>query len=94
MHITHTKKVWEGIMNKGEETRKKQVEDIKYIQSTVGLEYLGPRYMGIAKARLLMPDASYEKLSLYCNPSADRGTVYRYLKYISSVADLLRSKAS
>lgn len=68
----------------------KQLEDILYIQDTVGFSDLSPGLKEIAKLRMEQPDASLKELgSMLSNPIGKSGVNHR-LRKLSVIADSLR----
>lgn len=68
----------------------KQLEDILYIQDTVGFSDLSPGLKEIAKLRMEQPDASLKELgSMLSNPIGKSGVNHR-LRKLSIIADSLR----
>ena len=70
----------------------KQVEDIRYIESTIGLSALPEVLEEAAKVRLNNPDASLKELGeAMCPPLGKSGMNHR-LKRISEIASELKGK--
>lgn len=68
----------------------KQLEDILYIQNTIGFGDLSPGLKEIAKLRMEQPDASLKELgSMLGNPIGKSGVNHR-LRKLSIIADSLR----
>ena len=70
----------------------KQVEDIKYICSTVGLEQLREGLAQTAKMRLEHPEATLKELGELMDPPLGKSGVNHRLKNLSALADDLRSQ--
>ena len=70
----------------------KQVEDIKYICSTVGLEQLPEGLAQTAKMRLEHPEATLKELGELMDPPLGKSGVNHRLKNLSALADDLRSQ--
>lgn len=69
----------------------KQVEDIKYICSAVGLENLPESLAETAKKRLEYPEATLKELGEYMDPPLGKSGVNHRLKKLSELAEDLRS---
>lgn len=77
-------------INKTVSAAVKQVEDIHYIQSTMGLEKLPEMLQEIAEARLAYPNATLKELGdLLSEPIGKSGVNHR-LRKISEIAEELR----
>ena len=70
----------------------KQVEDIKYICSTIGLEQLPEGLAQTAKMRLEHPEATLKELGELMDPPLGKSGVNHRLKNLSALADDLRSQ--
>ena len=70
----------------------KQVEDIKFICSTVGLEQLPEGLAQTAKMRLKHPEATLKELGELMDPPLGKSGVNHRLKNLSALADDLRSQ--
>ena len=79
-------------INKTVSAAVKQIEDIKYIQETKGLEKLPEGLKDMALTRLTYPEASLKELgSLLDNPVGKSGVNHR-LRKLSEMAEELRAK--
>lgn len=77
-------------INKTVTAASKQLEDILYIQNTVGFGDLSPRLEEIARLRIEQPDASLKELgSMLSTPIGKSGVNHR-LRKLSIIADSLR----
>ena len=70
----------------------KQVEDIKYICSTVGLEGVPKGLAEIARKRLEYPEAPLKELGELMDPPLGKSGVNHRLKKLSELAEDLRSR--
>ena len=70
----------------------KQVEDINYICSTVGLEHIPESLAQTAKVRLENPEATLKELGELMDPPLGKSGVNHRLKQLSAMADDLRSQ--
>lgn len=70
-----------------------QAQDIKYIDSVVGLDSLPGTLQEIAKARLEYPEFSLNDLGEILEPPIGRSGVNHRLKRIKQIADQLRAEA-
>ena len=70
----------------------KQVEDIEYIQATIGIAALPENLQQVALFRLENPDSSLKELGQLLNPPVGKSGVNHRLKKISEIADELREK--
>lgn len=64
----------------------RQVEDIKYIQSRMGLEELPPALKEMARIRLEYPDSSLKELGELCDPPVGKSGVNHRLRKLSEIA--------
>lgn len=69
----------------------KQVEDIKFIASKVGLEHIPASLAETAKKRLEYPEATLKELGEYMDPPLGKSGVNHRLKKLSELAEDLRS---
>lgn len=69
----------------------KQVEDIRYIDETIGLGSLKEGLAEIAKLRLENPDTSIKDLGTMLDPPVGKSGVNHRLRKISEIADDLRT---
>ena len=70
----------------------KQIEDINYICSTVGLENLPEGLAETAKKRLEYPEAALKELGELMDPPLGKSGVNHRLKKLSDLAENLRSR--
>ena len=70
----------------------KQVEDIKYICSTVGLEGVPQGLAEVARKRLEYPEAPLKELGELMDPPLGKSGVNHRLKKLSELAEDLRSR--
>ena len=70
----------------------KQVEDIKYIQDTIGFSELSEGLAEIAKLRLSQPEATLKELGSMLNPPVGKSGVNHRLRKLSNMADDLRER--
>lgn len=70
----------------------KQVEDIKFISSTIGLENLSEGLEQTARKRLEFPEATLKELGEQMNPPLGKSGVNHRLKKLSEFAEDLRSR--
>ena len=70
----------------------KQIEDIKYICSCVGLENLPAGLAETAKKRLEYPEAPLKELGELMDPPLGKSGVNHRLKKLSELAENLRSR--
>ncbi|MFP3155852.1 DNA-binding protein WhiA [Lachnospiraceae bacterium ZAX-1] len=68
----------------------KQIEDITYIQNTVGLDSLSDGLQEIAQLRLAFPEAALKELGILLNPAVGKSGVNHRLRKLSEIADGLR----
>lgn len=68
----------------------KQIEDIRYIRDTIGLEKLSEGLEEIARIRLENPDASLKELGEMLSPTVGKSGVNHRLRKISGIADDIR----
>ena len=68
----------------------RQLEDIRYLQKTVGLEHLPVQLREIAYVRLEYPDATLKELGTYLEPPVGKSGVNHRLRKLSEIADELR----
>ena len=77
-------------INKTVSAARKQIEDIRYIVQTVGLEQLPPNLRDIAGARLEEPEASLKELGEMLDPVIGKSGVNHRLRKISQIAQYIR----
>lgn len=70
----------------------KQIEDIKYIQETKGLDKLPEGLKDMALTRLSYPEASLKELGSLLTPSVGKSGVNHRLRKLSEMAEELRAK--
>lgn len=68
----------------------KQIEDIKYIKTRIGLEKLSPPLKEMADIRLEYPDASLKELGTYLEPQVGKSGVNHRLRKLGMLAEDLR----
>lgn len=71
-------------------TSVRQIEDIKYIMKSKGINYLPPKLQEIALARIDNPDASLQELGQRLEPPLGKSGVNHRLRKICQIADDLR----
>lgn len=81
-------------INKTVNAAVKQVEDIKYIESTVGLGTLPDSLREMAELRLRFPESPLKELGTMLNPPVGKSGVNHRLRKISSIADDIKQKKS
>lgn len=79
-------------INKTVNAAVKQVEDIKYIDSMMGLGTLAEGLREIAELRLQFPELPLKELGTMLNPPVGKSGVNHRLRKISSIADDLKQK--
>ena len=79
-------------INKTVSAAVKQIEDIRYIRETIGLEKLQESLYDIAKLRLERPEATLKELGEALDPPVGKSGVNHRLKKLSILADELREK--
>lgn len=79
-------------INKTVSAAMKQVEDIKYIEETIGFEQLSDGLAEIAKLRLSQPEATLKELGAMLNPPVGKSGVNHRLRKLSNMADDLREE--
>lgn len=67
----------------------RQVEDIRYIQSRVGLDELPPALREMALIRLEYPDSSLKELGELCDPPVGKSGVNHRLRKLGEIAKKL-----
>lgn len=77
-------------LNKTVSAAVRQLEDIRYIQETVGLHKLTEGLEEIARLRLEHPDASLKELGDMLSPKVGKSGVNHRLRKLSLMADALR----
>lgn len=71
-------------------TSVRQIEDIKYIMKSKGINYLPPKLQEIALVRIDNPDASLQELGQRLEPPLGKSGVNHRLRKICQIADDLR----
>ncbi len=79
-------------LNKTVSAAVKQIEDIRYIESTKGLSVLSEGLEEIARLRLENPDSSLKELGEMLSVPVGKSGVNHRLRKISNIADDLRNK--
>ncbi len=69
----------------------RQVEDIHYIQSKMGLDELPPALREMALIRLEYPDSSLKELGELCDPPVGKSGVNHRLRKLGELAEKLRN---
>lgn len=77
-------------INKTVSAAVKQIEDIKYISDTIGLENLPENLEEIAKVRLENPEAPLKELGTYLRNPVGKSGVNHRLRKLSEIAEELR----
>ena len=70
----------------------KQLEDIRFIQETIGFSELSEGLAEIAKLRLSQPEATLKELGTMLNPPVGKSGVNHRLRKLSNMADDLRER--
>lgn len=68
----------------------KQIEDIRFIERTVGLQELSEGLEEIARLRLQYPEASLKELGTMLNPQVGKSGVNHRLRKLSAIAQELK----
>ena len=68
----------------------KQIEDIRFIEKTVGLQELSEGLEEIARLRLQYPEASLKELGAMLNPQVGKSGVNHRLRKLSAIAQELK----
>ena len=79
-------------INKTVSAAVKQMEDIKFIQETTGLEKLPDGLKDMALTRLTYPEATLKELGSLLNPPVGKSGVNHRLRKLSEMAEELRAK--
>ncbi|MCD8021257.1 MAG: DNA-binding protein WhiA [Clostridiales bacterium] len=77
-------------INKTVSAARKQIEDIEYIRSTVGLHQLPESLQEVAAVRLEEPDATLKELGEMLHPAVGKSGVNHRLRKISQIAQNIR----
>lgn len=78
-------------INKTVQAAAKQIDDIKYIHDTIGLEGLSEGLEEVARLRISYPEASLKELGDMLSPPIGKSGVNHRLKKLSCIADGLRN---
>jgi hypothetical protein len=81
-------------INKTVNAAVRQIEDIRYIESEIGLEKLPPALRQMAQLRLEYPEAALAELGTLSEPPVGKSGVNHRLRKIGEVADELRTKGN
>ena len=79
-------------INKTVSAAVKQIEDINYIQDTIGFDGLPENLEQMARLRLARPDATLKELGEALDPPVGKSGVNHRLRKLSTLADELREK--
>lgn len=79
-------------INKTVNAAAKQVDDIRYIQKTVGFQNISENLVEIAELRIRYPEASLKELGEMLSAPIGKSGVNHRLKKLSSIAEALRDK--
>lgn len=79
-------------INKTVNAAVKQVQDIHYIQETMGLKKLPENLQEIAEVRLKYPEAALKELGIYLEPPVGKSGVNHRLRKLCEIAEDLRKK--
>lgn len=79
-------------INKTVSAARKQIDDIEYIKSAVGLENLPENLRDVAYVRLEEPDATLKELGESLNPPIGKSGVNHRLRKLSQMAQDIREK--
>lgn len=80
-------------INKTVNAAVKQIQDINYIQETVGLDSLPENLQEIAEIRLKYPEAPLKELGTFLEPAVGKSGVNHRLRKLCEIAEELREKA-
>ena len=78
-------------INKTVSAAVKQIEDIRYIEETMGFSDLAPGLQEIATMRLDYPDATLKELGEMLTPSVGKSGVNHRLRKLQNIADDMRA---
>ena len=78
-------------INKAVNASMKQVEDIKCIESEIGLDKLDENLADVAKARLLYPDVTLSELGSLMTPPISKSAVNHRMRKITRLAEEVRN---
>ena len=79
-------------INKTVSAAVRQLEDIKYLQSTIGLEKLPEGLTDAAMARLANPDAPLKELGACLSPPVGKSGINHRLRKLSELAEKVRQE--
>lgn len=79
-------------LNKTIDAAMKQIESIKYIEETIGLEELPAKLREVAEVRLQHPDINLKELGDMLGSKVSKSGVNHRLRKINELADQLRGK--
>lgn len=79
-------------INKTVNAAVKQIQDIRYIEKTAGLQALSDGLREIARLRLQYPEAALKELGDMLSPPVGKSGVNHRLRKISSIAEELRQR--
>ena len=79
-------------INKTVSAAVKQIEDIKFIEETKGLEYLPDALKDMAITRVTYPEATLKELGSLLTPPVGKSGVNHRLRKLSEMAEKLRAK--
>lgn len=79
-------------INKTVNAAVKQIEDIQYLQRTVGLDKLPENLAVMAQLRLEQPEATLKELGQMLSPAVGKSGVNHRLRKLSEMAEELREK--
>jgi len=68
----------------------RQLDDIRLIRDTIGLEKLEPSLQAVASARLENPDMPLKELGVMLDPPLGKSGIYHRLKKIGDMAEKIR----
>lgn len=80
-------------INKTVNAAVKQIEDINYIEETVGLSSLPENLQQIAEVRLKYPEAALKELGTFLEPAVGKSGVNHRLRKLCEIAEEMREKA-
>lgn len=80
-------------INKTVNAAVKQIEDINYIEETVGLSSLPENLQEIAEVRLKYPEAALKELGTFLEPAVGKSGVNHRLRKLCEIAEEIREKA-
>lgn len=80
-------------INKTVNAAVKQIEDINYIEETVGLSSLPENLQEIAEVRLKYPEAALKELGTFLEPAVGKSGVNHRLRKLCEIAEEMREKA-